>query len=257
MEIKYQTSSDVIETVAIVTDNDDPEKLGRFKVKVNGTEYPFWIIPQLQWGSFVVPEVGQKVVIYSDYSGIGDTFEGEASIFAPNYRWKGETIFTSESYSKKHIPNAEFKKNYTKRTGFFSKAGHVLVFDDNKGSEDVYIINGKTGSRIDMLADGSIKVEDKDGDSVELGAGKITVKANSEVTVDATSVKLGTGATLGAARINDSVTGNAATAGGIDDIVVWAGKVTLAINGLVPGAILPLNPILGKITSASTKVKCE
>ena len=84
----------------------------------------------------------------------------------------------------------------------------------------------------------------------------IRIQSAAEVTVEAPLIKLGEGATLGNARLNDPVAANAA-------LTTFIAQVSALFNAdpgpvlSAPGLVTPPGPIIGTISSASTKVLSE
>lgn len=108
--------------------------------------------------------------------------------------------------------------------------------------------------------DGSWKLEvDKAAKNITLTTSgpSIRIESAAEVTVEAPIVKLGANATLGNARLNDPVSANA-------ELMAFIGQVTGIFNKLPPGPVVsgpglvtPPGPIIGTISTASTKVLSE
>jgi uncharacterized protein involved in type VI secretion and phage assembly len=137
----------------IVTDNHDPNGLGRVKVKfhwMNGAEKTPWIRVTSPHGGggkgmFFIPEVGEEVIV---------GFEGDSPT-----------------------------KPYVIGTVYHGKANNTF----SNGANDVKALQTRSGNKVVMNdKDGSVFVEDKDGNSMLIdGAGNITVKSNKTVMIDA------------------------------------------------------------------------
>jgi type VI secretion system secreted protein VgrG len=137
----------------MVTDNHDPDGLGRVKVKfhwMNGTEKTPWIRVTSPHGGggkgmFFIPEIGEEVIV---------GFEGDSPT-----------------------------KPYVAGTVYHGKANNTF----SNGGNDVKALQTRSGNKVVMNdKDGSVFVEDKDGNSMLIdGAGNITVKSNKTVMIDA------------------------------------------------------------------------
>ncbi len=137
----------------MVTDNHDPKGLGRVRVKfhwMNGTEKTPWIR------------------VTSPHGG-----GGKGMFFIPEVGEEVIVGFEGDSPMKPYIIG----------TVFHGKASSTL----SNGGNDVKALQTRSGNKVVMNdADGSVFVEDKDGNSILLdGAGNITVKANKKVWIDA------------------------------------------------------------------------
>lgn len=158
-------------TVGIVTDNNDPENLGRVKLNlpvresINKTDWVrvATLMGGNNMGSYVIPEVGDEVLVAFHL---------------------GEVRFPyviGTLWSKKQKPPKVETKDNNIRT-FKSKAGHEITFDDNK---DGSIAIKTTGGHFIQLDDknNQIKIADKSGQNVmDITGGtknEITVKSGS------------------------------------------------------------------------------
>lgn len=117
---------------------------------------------------------------------------------------------------------------------------------------------GRNGAELLVeVSDGaSFHVTASNGASVKIeatGGSTVSVTSDVSVTQDAPRMKLGNNATLGIARLSDTVDANAL-------MKTWISLVSAFINGLAPGSILPPQiPVksIGVVSSASTKGVCE
>ncbi len=115
----------------LVTSNLDPAKVGRIKVAlatVDGNEYPEWIEPVFVPGWFSPPEQGVSVDLVLPEG--ADLVE-----FAHEIRYLG-AVFEEGSGPPKAFTASGL--NPTRR-GYFTKAGHLLIFEDEKGKEEIFL----------------------------------------------------------------------------------------------------------------------
>lgn len=210
---------------AIVTNVEDPEHRGRFKVACVGilgdekTEIPIFVEPSILWGWFVIPDIGESVEVEVVTRTPQDEHTGQASIDNLDLRWRGvrfdtdEELETSEEQPT-HEPrpiHEELAATYEgdapdgKIRGFATPKGHILFFQDQDGEERISITwtdgtdEGKTTFLIDN--DGSVLITTKGKHSIHVQAGEvIEIKLNEGATLkleskdDATAMTIGDGA---------------------------------------------------------------
>lgn len=165
---------------ATVTVNEDDENRGRIKVACIGllgdeeTELPMWIEPILDWGLFLVPDIGEIVEIEVAVSSDEDEVYGQMSIDNLDARWRGKRSYTVDEPEDEIVTatpiHPDFLSNYGKRRGFSTPHGHVIMFDDDPNNPTIQLTFQKTKievgkppsasdySRIEIESDGSMKV---------------------------------------------------------------------------------------------------
>ena len=132
-----------------VTDNDDPDNLGRIKAKVPrllGDEETGWALPAFIYGGaseqglFAVPDTG---------AGVWIEFEG-GDLSYPI--WSG-TWYTSGAIPESAQPGKKVLK---------TKSGHKIVLDDDGGSLEITDSNGNTvtmdSSTVKIAAGSAVKI---------------------------------------------------------------------------------------------------
>lgn len=213
--------------VGEVTDNNDPDKLGRIKFKsdtlLDGDEYPEWVSPSFPFvgavgpsGMFWVPPVGTLVEV--------EIYSGEyADIEVPDAKYRA--CF----FNDVDVVPEEFMQNYPERMGWKTPSGHLLLFDDSDGNElvllkhkdnayvsmsgDGVIIQSQAGAMVAVMAGGDIVLNnayqggsnliymsgdgillaDKFSNMVSMGADQLQLLGATAVTVSAPSIGLDAG----------------------------------------------------------------
>jgi uncharacterized protein involved in type VI secretion and phage assembly len=200
-----------------VSDNSDPDRLGRLKVTVPsvlGDTVTGWALPCLPFGGlaeqglFTIPELDAQVWVEFE--------EGELS----HPIWVG-TFWQSSG----DVPSEGAVTPPTTRV-LKTPSGHVLQFDDASGAEQ-YRLHHPAGSEMTIDSQGTIAltdangakvtldvagnqivvedangntltmsttgttVEDSNGNKIEMGPGGVNIKASATVTVEGAQVMLG------------------------------------------------------------------
>lgn len=172
-------------TVGVVTNNKDPESLGRVKLKLpireceNETDWVRIAMPMSgnQMGTFFLPEVNDEVLVAFNEGDIRQPF-------VIGSLWN--------SQQKPPETNSDGKNNIRK---IKSRCGHMITMDDTEGSEKISIAS-KSGMAVEMDEKTSkITIKDKDGKDTIVIDGtsqKVSVKAGMsfDVTCGGCSLKL-------------------------------------------------------------------
>lgn len=147
--------------VAVVTDNDDPAKQGRVKVRIPwlGDNAETWwarvAAPGAgpEYGIVWVPQVGDEVLVAFDHGMIDYPY-------VLGGLWNGQ--------DDAPLGDGLTDAGKVKRAGFISRTGHKLVFFDDAGDSGIALISAGNKFRISLnetkgtlhiYADGDIKVE--------------------------------------------------------------------------------------------------
>ena len=169
---------------AIVTNNNDPDNLGRVKVQYpwsKESEESDWVrVSTLMAGSeqgfFFMPEVEQEVLV---------AFVN-ADVNAP--------IIIGALWNTNSLPPQESDGGKNNIRKIRSRSGHEIVFDDNdEGSAQKLEINSSSGHKIildDTSGSEKISIEDKSGGKLELDASsnKISIISSMDVAIEATNI---------------------------------------------------------------------
>ncbi|MEF8783984.1 MAG: phage baseplate assembly protein V [Haloarculaceae archaeon] len=171
--------------VAKVTDNQDPEGIGRVKIT-----YPFrdtddesyWARVATEmagkgYGTFFLPEVGDEVLV---------AFEG-GKIRHP--------IVVGSLYNGKRKPPEDNSSGTNDIREIKSRKGHVLDFDDAStgGKVEIETSAGHTITLDDTSGSEKITIEDKSGsNSVELDSSsdEVSVSADKKISLSAKTIEL-------------------------------------------------------------------
>lgn len=196
--------------IGIVTNNQDPEGLGRVKVKFpwrESQDESDWarlttLMAGNERGSFFLPEVDDEVLVAFGQGNLEQPYvigtlwngkdkppetnsDGNNNIRKLKSRSGHEIIFNDDSQQKKE------------KLELRTKAGHSLVLDDSSGQEKIEI-KDKTGSNSIILdsAQNSITIECAGqlkikAQMIELEAGaSMTLKSNGSLTIKGTIVQI-------------------------------------------------------------------
>lgn len=153
--------------LGIVTNNQDPDKLGRVKVKYHMLDQKVesdWcrvicFYAGVDRGSFFMPEVNDEVVLGFEYGDVNFPF-----IIGAVYNGKDKP------------PVQDNPDNNLKR--FRSRSGHVLTFDDKDGEEKISLIDSsKNNSIVIDVKEDKITIQAKTGDmDILVPEGTIKIK---------------------------------------------------------------------------------
>lgn len=191
---------------ATVTFNDDPDKRGIIRVACIGlmgdeeTEVPIDVEPVHDWGWFYIPDIGELVEIEVIEGSSEDEQKGQMSIDNLDIKWRSARYYGNQEGQTPTSINALFtEENYGKRRGFSTPAGHVVMFDDKEGSEEIRISWKDGTSYIQIDKSGQMTFANKDGATIVLnsdGSIVITNKAGASINMDAVADKIVATATL-------------------------------------------------------------
>ena len=177
--------------VGIVTNNQDPEALGRVKVKypwLSDSEESHWariatLMAGKDRGSFYLPEVDDEVLLAFEHGDVRFPY-------VIGMLWNG-----------KDTPRYDNGDGKNDKRVITSRSGHEFVFDDNDQNGKVVIHSKK--NHIITLDDSSgsekITIVDKSGsNSVEIDSNQnaIAVKSALKLTIESQVIEIKAGATM-------------------------------------------------------------
>jgi len=167
--------------VGIVTNNKDPEKLGRVKVKfpcLSGRDESNWAriaspMAGKERGFFFLPEVNDEVLLSFEQGDINRPY-------LIGSLWNGK--------DKPPETNADGKNNLRL---IKSRSGHVIKIDDTEGKEKI-VITDKTGNNLILIDSANNKISFKCDGDIEISAakGKITLNAKDLELKSSASTKI-------------------------------------------------------------------
>lgn len=172
---------------ALVTDINDPQELGRVKVRLpwspdqEDRNYEVWariatLMAGNNRGSWFIPDVNDEVLISFE---AGDT----RSPFVLGMLWNGQDQPTE---TMDGVGNNEIKS-------LRSRNGVKITLDDKDGQEQL-ILETPGGQKMTLKdGPGAVEIEDSHGNSVKLQTGGITVNASAKVTINGSQVEISAG----------------------------------------------------------------
>ncbi|MEO8539203.1 MAG: VgrG-related protein [bacterium] len=182
--------------IAVVTNNTDPDGLGRVKLKypaLSESVESFWA-PVVSAGAgndrgfFVLPEVNDEVLVSFVNGDLNQPY-----VLGGLWNGKDKTpTAQSAAASSSGVEIREFK----------TRVGHVLRFTDKQGSEKIELID-KTGKN-------SLVIESAAGKFTINCEGPMTIKAGADVKIEATGnvdVKANAEVKVSGATVNVEATG--------------------------------------------------
>ncbi len=168
---------------AEVVDNNDPDKMGRIKVKFpwNAADETIWVRVAVAHagadrGWYSVPEIGDEVLVGYEY--------GNADL----------PIVIGSLYNKDNAPLGETIADENCIKSFITKSGNKIMINDTDGSEEISIVC-KDGTQVVLnAADPSVSIETT-GD-VKIKAANIELKADSKITLDGGEIEIKSGGNI-------------------------------------------------------------
>ncbi|MCA1816444.1 MAG: phage baseplate assembly protein V [Acidobacteria bacterium] len=170
---------------ALVSDNQDPEGMGRVKVKLpwapdtEGGAYETWarvatLMAGDNRGSWFVPDANDEVLVAFE---AGDPRRP----FVLGGLWNGTDT-----------PPQSMDANNTKKV-LRSRNGVKITLDDTDGQEK-FIVETPGGQKMTLKdSPGTVEIVDSNGNSIKMEPSGVTVNASAKVTVNASQVAVSAG----------------------------------------------------------------
>lgn len=170
--------------VAIVTDIDDPERMGRVKLRfpsLSDTYESDWVRvvspgAAKSAGLVFLPDVNDEVLVGFEHGDVRRPYVLGAL-------WNG--------VDKPSLGDSPFDNGHNRRQGIVSRRNHRFVFFDADGKEGVSVMTGddrlrialkQTGSEIHVYADGRIVIEATQDIEIS-GQASISIEAQRQLTL--------------------------------------------------------------------------
>lgn len=176
--------------VGIVTNNDDPDGLGRVRVRfpwLSDSNESQWartasIMAGNDRGAYFLPEVDDEVLVAFEH--------GDARFpYVLGALWNGQDALPESAA----LSSGKVVKRVIK-----TRAGHIIRLDDTDGSEKIEIIDKSGKNSIVVESSANTVTVKADGDiTLESAQGKVVIKGQSvEIQSTAQDVKVQAGANL-------------------------------------------------------------
>lgn len=173
-------------SVAIVSQNKDPDGLGRVKLRFPWRENPdetFWArlaVPMAgkDRGTWFLPEVGDEVLVACEAGKVEHPY-------VLGSLWNGQDTPPET--------NADGRNDIRK---IRSRSGHEIVFDD--GAQGRIEIHLKDDARTVRLDPDGIQIHDDSGNRIEItsASGAISIKSAATLSIESQSIEIKAGASL-------------------------------------------------------------
>ncbi len=167
--------------VGIVTNNKDPEGLGRVKVKIpriSGEDESNWarvvsFMAGKERGAFFLPDVDDEVLVAFEYGNINIPY-------IVGSLWNGK--------DKPPVTNDDGKNNIRI---IKSRSGHIIRLDDTEGKEKIEIVDKSENNKI-VIDTKDKKISIKSDKDIEISApnGKVTIEAKDIEAKSTASTKI-------------------------------------------------------------------
>jgi uncharacterized protein involved in type VI secretion and phage assembly len=199
--------------IGVVTNNQDPDKLGRVKVKfpwLDEDDESNWarvatMMAGNNRGTFFLPEVDDEVLVAFEHGNvetpyvIGGLWSGVDAPVRDNADGKNNVRVIRSRAGHEFILNDEDGKEQVE---IKTKAGHQFLLDDSSGSEKIAIVDKSGNNKIEIdSAQNSIAISAQT--KITLKAQTVEITADTSMTVKSTQLEISADA---AATLKSSAT---------------------------------------------------
>lgn len=179
--------------VGVVTNNKDPQGMGRVKIRFPWREHQdesYWariatLMAGKDRGSFFLPEVGDEVLVAFEREDIRHPY-------VVGGLWNGQ--------DKPPETNRDGKNNIRK---IKSRSGHEIIFnDDHEAKKEKVEIHTKAGHKVvldDAAGSEKIEVRDKSGSNfivIDSVQNSITIESTAQLKIKSQKIDIEAGATM-------------------------------------------------------------
>lgn len=156
--------------VGIVTNNRDPERRGRVRVKfpwLSDREESFWarqavLLAGANTGTFFVPAVGDEVLVAFERGDINRPY-------IVGSLWNGKDTPPIEKHSSERTLGR-----------IRTRSGHTITMDDSPGARGITIEDGSGECRVHMDSDkGTVSIEAQNGITIRATDGDVVIQGKS------------------------------------------------------------------------------
>jgi uncharacterized protein involved in type VI secretion and phage assembly len=173
-------------SVAVVTQNQDPDGLGRVKIRFPWRENPdesYWARIAVSMagggrGTWFLPEVDDEVLVACDAERVEHPY-------IVGCLWNGQ--------DKPPETNADGRNDIRM---IRSRSGHEIVFDDGaQGRIDIHLNDDTRKVRLDQ---NGIEISDDSGNSIAITttSGNIAIQSNASITIKSTKIDINATASM-------------------------------------------------------------
>jgi Rhs element Vgr protein len=228
--------------IAIVTNNEDPENMGRVKVKypwLDDNSESFWVRVAMpgagkERGLYIMPEVDDEVVIAFEQGDFNNPV-----VIGSLYNGKDMPPLTA---SDSVTGGQTFQRQWKTRTGHT-----ITLYDDNSGQEYIEIKDAKANTQIKFDTANKVITMQSEGDIEILAQGNMTLKSQGgSIQMEASSGNVNIkGMQFAAEGSSGATLKSSGTTGveGTSTTVKGSGTVELSSSGIatVRGSLVNIN----------------
>ncbi|HEX8475978.1 MAG TPA: phage baseplate assembly protein V [Pyrinomonadaceae bacterium] len=187
--------------VGVVTNNEDPEKLGRVKVRfpwLNDEDESTWariatLRAKQNVGTWFLPDVDDEVLVAFEHGDvrfpyvIGGLWNGVDTPPRDNADGKNNEMVIRSKLGHEFVFYDDANKGHIQLK---TEQGHEIMLDDSAGSEKI-TIKDKTGDNSLTFDSAASTIEIKSGAKVVIvAAQEMEIKADSSLSIEARSIEI-------------------------------------------------------------------